>query len=156
VNIFILDTVPELCAQYHCDKHVVKMILESAQLLSTAAQQESKIDGLYKPTHFNHPCSIWTRTSRSNFLWLVELAKQLCIEYTHRYEKNHKSFDVILKCYDLQDKINDGELTPFVQAMPEKYRSDNAVDSYRNYYVEEKYKILSYTRRDRPYWIFNL
>ena len=153
MNIFILDENPELCAQYHCDKHVVKMILESAQLLATAVQEKARIEGLYKPTHRNHPCGIWTRRSRANFLWLGELAKQLCIEYTFRYKKDHKSLDMIKKCLDLQELVQPGSLTPFAKAMPDEYRNDGIVESYRKYYIGEKSGILCYTRRDIPIWL---
>ena len=74
MNIFVLDTSPKLAAEYHCNKHVVKMIIETAQMLSTAHDYlETGISGLYKPTHKNHPCSIWVRQSRENYLWTLDL-----------------------------------------------------------------------------------
>lgn len=153
MNIFILDENTELCAQYHCDKHVVKMILESAQLLCTAVQENTRIEGLYKPTHRNHPCGIWTRTSRSNFLWLADLARQLCTEYTYRYSKQHNSLKTINRCVDLQELIQPGPLTPFAKAMPDEYRNDGIVESYRKYYIGAKSDILCYSRRDIPIWV---
>jgi len=78
MNIFILSQDPHKAAQYMCDKHVVKLLLESAQILSTVSQ------GPYKPTHQNHPCTLWTAQGRDNYHWLVEHALELCREYTHR------------------------------------------------------------------------
>ena len=103
MNIFFLDWDPEVCAQYHVDKHVVKMILESCQLLYTC-HWTALADGTpeylastpngtgYKPTHRNHPCSIWLRESLDNYLWLLRLARALVDEYHFRYgdDKVHK------------------------------------------------------------------
>lgn len=86
MNIFILDNDVSKCAMYHCDKHVVKMILESAQMLSTVIR-ESGIDCGYKITHLNHPCTIWTRESLSNWKWLRNLVEALNQEYKFRFEK---------------------------------------------------------------------
>ena len=100
MNIFILDKDVKKCAQYHCDKHVVKMILETAQLLCgvhhVTAHDTAHVP--YKLSHKNHPCAIWARESFSNYVYLCELGLELCKEYTHRYGKRHKSLDVILWC----------------------------------------------------------
>ena len=82
MNIFYLDEDPVLAAQMHCDKHVVKMILESAQLLSTAhllidGDELADERGLYKATHKNHPSSKWVRDSSENYEWLWNLFDQL-------------------------------------------------------------------------------
>ena len=92
MNIFFLSCKPRICALYHADKYIVKMILESCQLLCSAHyMSKSTYQPPYKLTHKNHPCSIWTRTSLSNYNWLVEMSLELCKEYTYRYEKVHKS-----------------------------------------------------------------
>ena len=65
MNIFVLDNDPFKAAEYQCDKHVVKMVLETAQLLCSAHETAP-----YKRTHYNHPCAIWTRSSLSNYMWL--------------------------------------------------------------------------------------
>ncbi|MEK6880308.1 MAG: pyrimidine dimer DNA glycosylase/endonuclease V, partial [Nanoarchaeota archaeon] len=91
MNIFVLDKDPKIAAQYLCDKHIVKMILESAQLLCS----QFECDAPYKKTHYNHPCSIWTRTSKENYLWLIEHSLEMGLEYTKRYNKTHKSIKVI-------------------------------------------------------------
>lgn len=97
MNIFYLDKDSSKSVQYYVDKHVVKMITEYAQLLSTAVRL-SGIDAGYKVTHQNHPSAIWTRESLSNWLWLKDLSYELNKEYMYRYQKthNHKSFDTIL------------------------------------------------------------
>lgn len=154
MNIFILDQEPELAAQYHCDKHVVKMILESAQLLSTCNRYFGLDEG-YKSTHVNHPCAKWVRESLSNYYWLMHLAIFLNNEYRYRYNKsvNHKSLEVILELSTPPGLVDIG-LTPFAQAMPDEYKSENAVEAYRLYYLLEKRSILTYTKRSPPKWFF--
>ncbi len=92
MNIFVLDQDPKVCAKYHNNKHVVKMILETAQLLCGVHHMvESKIEIPYKLSHKNHPCSIWARECIENYVWLCDLGMELCFEYTYRYGKKHKS-----------------------------------------------------------------
>lgn len=135
-----------------CDKHVVKMILESAQMLCAAFP-----DGLapYGKTHINHPCTIWTRTSISNFEWLVDHAEALCKEYTFRYGKIHRSQEIIEWCKNnkkLANLPNIG-LTKFALAMPEDCKLNNPVLSYRNYYLIHKRKFAKWNKgRNPPYW----
>ena len=153
MNIFALDNDPKLCAQYHCDKHVVKMILEHAQMLSTTARLYD-LDVGYKVTHKNHPSTIWVRESRSNYEWLMEMTKHLHAEWKYRYDhqKNHKSFDLILSLPE-PDYLPDIGQTPFAMAMPDEYKSDNPVQSYRDYYVNSKKDLLVYTKRKKPNFI---
>tara|TARA_R110000787_G_scaffold14600_2_gene44926 strand:- start:2267 stop:2758 length:492 start_codon:yes stop_codon:yes gene_type:complete len=151
MNIFILDNNPKLAAQYHCDKHCVKMILESAQLL--CAQFEPKT-APYKRTHYNHPCSQWVRESITNFNWLVTFAYHLCDEYKYRYGKVHKSRDVILWCNTNKKNLNLPNIsqTPFCLAMPDVYKTDCPVQSYRNYYLGDKKDICKWKTRVIPTW----
>ena len=152
MNIFVLDNDIEKCAQYHCDKHVVKMILESAQMLSATL----RINGInlgYQVTHKNHPCTKWTRESLSNWKWLKKLAYSLNNEYKFRFDRkiNHKSYDLI-KSLPLPS-INDYGLTPFAQAMPDQYKNQDPIKAYRDFYCSEKKKILTWTKRIKPEWI---
>lgn len=94
MNIFYLDSNPTLCAKYHNDKHVVKMILETAQLLCGVHWVTGK-EAPYKLSHKNHPCSIWVRSSLENYLWLCELGLELCDEYTYRYGKKQDRKSVV-------------------------------------------------------------
>lgn len=155
MNIFILDNDPVLAAQYHANKHLIKMILETAQLISAAIRLSAKNSNYltygYKTTHQNHPCSKWCRETRSNFIWLKKLGLALSDEYTYRYGKIHKSMPIIK--YAPEEYIVDGPLTPFVQAMPDKYKHNDPVKAYRDYYIEAKSHLLVYTKRQVPIWL---
>jgi len=154
VNIFVLDYDVKKCAQYHNDKHVVKMILETAQLLCGVHYMTPQVNPQvpYKLSHKNHPCSIWCRESLSNYLWLCELGLELCKEYTFRYEKRHKSQEVIEWCIINKPQIQDNGLTPPPKAMPEEYKVEDVVQSYRNYYLGEKKSFSKWKNRSIPYW----
>ena len=154
MNIFVLDSDPQHAAQYHCDKHVVKMIVESCQIMCSVHHLFGVYSGIpYRKTHQFHPCVIWALQSRRNFEWLTELSQYLLLEYTFRYGKVHKSTQVynwIVEhplCFSVQ------ELTSFVQVMPEPYKSLDAIAAYRNYYRGEKTTILKYTLREVPLWL---
>ena len=152
MNIFILDRNPEKCARYHCDKHVVKMVLESAQILCSVLHMRGE-DAPYRPTHISHPCVKWANASFSNFSWLVELAIQLNEEYKFRYEKrvNHKSIEVVNLCAEY--RFEDIGLTPFMQCMPDRYRfQNNPVRAYRAYYKGDKRSFAAWKRRGAPSW----
>ncbi|HUB67695.1 MAG TPA: pyrimidine dimer DNA glycosylase/endonuclease V [Candidatus Methylacidiphilales bacterium] len=151
MNIFVLDLNPVKAAQYHNDRHCVKMIVETTQLLSTSLPylEQGRV-GPYKATHLNHPCSIWTRSCKGNYQWLWKLGIALCEEYTHRYGRVHgcKPYLVDLKL----SKPIPRRMTPFAQAMPERYRHQLAVTAYRAYYMAEKRHIATWTNREIPYW----
>lgn len=156
MNIFVLDYNPQLCARMHADKHVVKMILETAQLLSTAIQRCSPypLSDIYNITHVSHPCAKWTRASQSNFLWLQALGTHLCKEYSYRYKKEHKSEAIIHRVKDYLQVIPEGGFTERPQCMPDIYKEKgDPITAYRNYYLGEKTHILKYTRRHVPEWI---
>lgn len=156
MNIFFLHWNPRICAIMHADKHVVKMILETAQMLCTVHHLcESMYKPPYKMTHKNHPCTVWVRTSVENYKWLVKLGLELCKEYTHRYGKTHKCEQYIRK---MKMKKNIPSLpkigfTPPAQAMPDMYKSKDAVESYRQYYYFEKHFLLTWKKRDEPVWV---
>ena len=154
MNIFFLDFDTQKCAQYHCDKHVVKMILETAQLLCGAHHMANRIslNIPYKLSHKNHPCSIWVRESLSNYLYLCDLGLELCKEYTYRYEKRHKSQDVIEWCLSNKPLIYDIGFTTPPKAMPDEYKVDDVIQSYRNYYVGAKKDFAKWKNRDIPEW----
>lgn len=154
MNIFFLHMIPSICAIYHLDKHVVKMILETAQLLCSAHHlSDSNFEPPYKLTHKNHPCAIWTRTSLDNYKWLVELGKELCKEYTYRYGKIHKCQTVIEQLDNNLPPIPEIGFTTPALAMPNEYKGDDAVESYRAYYLFEKSHILFWKKRDTPHWV---
>lgn len=156
MNIFFLDTDTRKIAEYHCDKHVVKMILETAQLLCGVHHaSESRYIIPYKLSHKNHPCSIWARNSLSNYLYLCELGLDLCKEYTYRYGKRHKSQDVIEWCLVHKPNILDIGFTEPAKAMPDEYKVNDAVQSYRNYYNGAKADFAKWTKREMPEWFIN-
>ena len=153
MNIFVLDNDVNKAAAYHCDKHVVKMCLEYAQMLSTTANTVLSDRVGYKTTHINHPCSVWVRESAANTRWLAALLIALGREYTSRYNKVHKSVDVGVKAAWLAVKhMPDKGLTPFAQAMPEQYKDGDAVSAYRRYYIQEKAGFATWKNGEPDWW----
>ena len=151
MNIFILSTNTKQCAKWHCDKHITKMPLEAAQLLCTAINVNGG-ETPYKTAHRNHPCAIWARTTRSNFLWLAELAYELCTEYTARYGKVHACETIIDDCVLKAGHIPAGEMTPFAQAMPDEYKDQDPTVAYKNYYIGAKNDIATWKHCPAPAW----
>lgn len=154
MNIFVLDLDVKKCAEYHNDKHVVKMILESAQLLCGVHHMTESLsnDIPYKLSHKNHPCSIWARESITNYLWLCELGLELCYEYTYRYGRKHKSQEVIEWCVVNKPNISDKGFTEPPKAMPNQYKVKSVVESYRNYYLGDKAYFSKWKNRKTPKW----
>ena len=158
MNIFFLDYDVKKCAQYHVDKHVVKMILETAQLLCGVHHVTAHVTAHdtahvpYKLSHKNHPCSIWARESLSNYLYLCELGLELCNEYTYRYGKRHKSQDVIEWCLVNKPNIPDIGFTEPAKAMPDEFKVKSIVQSYRNYYMGAKSGFAVWKGREKPLW----
>ena len=158
MNIFFLDWDVKKCAQYHVDKHAVKMVLETAQILCGAHHVTAQVNRLstdqvpYKLSHKNHPCSIWVRESLSNYLYLCELGLELCKEYTYRYGKRHKSQDVIEWCVTNKVQISDKGFTEPPKAMPDEYKVKDVIESYRNYYRGAKSGFATWKNREVPEW----
>lgn len=160
MNIFYLDKDPVVAAQMQCDKHVVKMILESAQMLSTAhwiLESDNPLNeslGLYKPTHKNHPSTKWARSSAENYFWLYNHFVALCDEYTYRYDKVHLS-DKKLRgaLLHLPMKISNAQFDAPPLAMPDEFKAIDAVQAYRAYYQskQDAFK-MTWTRREKPEW----
>jgi hypothetical protein len=177
VNIFYIDRDPAQAARWMVDRHVVKMILETAQLLSTAhrmldgrmtlgktktgrnAKRFVLDDGrdsvVYQATHMNHPSAVWTRTSVENYLWLVEHFYALNDEYSHRYGgKVHKCFDLAYCLQSPPQNLRDYDMTEMPCAMDKQYIvSDDPITNYRNYYKVGKARMHSWTNRQPPEWI---
>ena len=149
MNIFVVDIDPTIAAQSLCDKHIVKMSIESAQLLCSYYPNTAP----YKRSYHNHPCAIWCRESLSNYLWLVCHGLALCDEYSYRYGRVHKSRAVIEWCGINLPSIVDTGLTRFRLCMPDEYKVTNVVESYRAYYRGEKKYLLTYTKREPPEWL---
>jgi hypothetical protein len=175
LNIFYIDENPQQAAEWMVDKHVVKMILESAQLLSTAhrvldGKKEIKIINnrkktvytlyderdtiMYQATHINHPSAIWTRTSLQNYDWLVEHFFALCQEYKYRYNKTHKCFAMGYYLQSPPKNLTDFDMTPMPNCMPEEYKkSESVINNYRMYYKYGKKELHNWKKRNPPEWI---
>ena len=155
MNIFIVNSNPVIAAQELCDKHVVKMILESAQMLCSAFENG---EAPYRRAYYNHPCTKWVRESQANYEWLLEHAYALCDEYFYRYDKSHKSIHAIAWCSNNSQRLDLNQeigLTPFTQAMPDEYKSDDTVQAYQDYYNGEKSYFAKWKKTRIPEWFKN-
>jgi len=150
MNIFVLHESPQMSAQMQCDKHVIKMILETAQMLCTVASVQG-CPTPYRATHPKHPCTVWASQSSANWWWLIDHGMALCHEYTRRYNKIHKSQKVIEYCMTLHLKFPTSTPTPFVQAMPPEYKQQDPVQAYRAYYKGEKSGFATW-KTEAPAW----
>ena len=151
MNIFYLHEDTYQCAIAHCDKHVVKMILETAQLLCSAHWMTGG-EAPYKLTHKNHPCAVWAREALGHYRWLADLGVELCNEYTHRYGKVHKTTGIIMDLALNDPGIPEGWLRDPPQCMPDHCKHENTVEAYRNYYKLEKAEIAKWKHSDAPDW----
>ena len=149
MNIFVLDENPVIAANYACDKHVVKMILESAQMLC-AVQPEGTAP--YKRSFYNHPCTKWVRESARNYEWLLLHAYALCDEYTRRYGKVHNTEEVIEWCDNNRPELPNIGLTKQPTCMPDYCKTESVVGSYRKYYINEKAKFAKWKDGNIPSW----
>lgn len=178
MNIFYLSHNPVECAKFHVDRHTTKMVLEYAQLLSTAHRVldgveliglsdsgrkkkfwtlgDSRDYTLYKATHINHPSAVWARQSAENYLWLANMLIALCEEYTYRYGKIHKTERdglayVLLK--NIPHNIGNSGFTEPTPAMPDDVKIiGDSIKSYRNYYINNKAHLANWKKRTTPEW----
>ena len=177
MNIFYLDTNPALCAEYHCDKHVLKMIIEYAQLLSTAHRildgeevqmlsnsgkqmvtqyklNNDREEHLYKCAHINHPSNIWVRSAADHYIYTMELWNSLNREYTNRYNKVHMTFKKLCQYLNqLPNNIdyNVGFQEP-PQCMPDECKNENdTIEAYRNFYKAHKREFATW-KNGTPTW----
>jgi hypothetical protein len=155
MNIFVLDKDPVIAASYHNDRHVVKMILESAQMLSTA---HAVLDGKERhcnvgATHHNHPAAVWVRQSTANYEWLWRLGTALLAQFEDRYGHEHSYKRTMAKLAKPPRRMPIDKLTPFAQCLPIPYKRADAVEAYRLYYMNEKYHIAQWKPpSDTPEW----
>ena len=156
MNLFFIDRCPIKSAQQLCDKHVVKMVLETAQMCSTAMHEwglAPHFKHIYKPAYINHPMTVWVRDNGYNLAWAVNHGLEIGREYTRRYGKIHKSTAVLAEMDDgwVHDDY-DAHTTP-PQCMPDEFKCDDYVEAYRAYYRKDKRYILQWTGRPVPEWI---
>jgi len=175
MNIFYLHDSPEECAKMHNNKHCVKMILESAQMLCTTHRhldqffsQDEKGDYVftqvgimkdnesvvYKTAHLNHPSTKWVRESGNHYMYLYNLFVALCDEYTFRYGKVHLTDTKLRNLLKEQPKNipNAGFKKP-PQCMPMVYKNEDTILAYRTYYMSAKSKFMDYKKREAPQWV---
>jgi len=174
MNIFYLNKNPEECAKMHCDKHVVKMILESAQMLCTTHRHLDQFyvedndnftftkvgimkddsDAVYKTAYLNHPSTIWVRQSDEHYNYLYRLFVALCDEYTYRYGKVHLTDKKLRKLLsNLPERISKNGFKEPPQCMPDEYKNENTIQAYQNYYMGAKKSFMFYTKREVPNWL---
>ena len=165
MNIFYLDTDAKTCAQYHHDVHLRKMIVEYAQLLSTAHHElgvnSNIVNDIYKPTHKNHPCAQWTRMHLNHYEFVFNLFSSCIDEFEFRFNKEHKTKKLtpylLLPPEQLFSSPFRSTKPPL--CMPDQYKTDDPVESYRNFYNAEKQFdkngkfMANYTNRQPPDWI---
>jgi len=152
VNIFYLSTDAARAAVAQCDQHVVKMILESAQLLSTAHHEIDGASPAYKPTHKNHPSAVWVRQSRLHYAWLWNHMRHLGIEYQKRFGKVHKTiqqYSQVLQTPPVGLLGSTFDHPP--QCMPDECKRDCAVEAYQVYYHA---KATDWASKGRPMRFF--
>jgi hypothetical protein len=158
MNIFYFYDSPMKSAQAQPDKMLVKMPLESAQMLCTAhraldGDEYADSVGMYKIAHLNHPCSKWVRESSGNYFWLYKHLLALGQEYNYRYGRTHLSIDKLAKpLLSFPTNIPRGAMTPVAQAMPEEYKNENPIVAYRNYCINEKHYAKWERNRSKPDW----
>ena len=182
MNIFVLDLDPQTCAAYHCDKHLVKMIVEHCQILGSNAHlgngisKKSEITPQYRWKNFrgfpridenqeplpygigykNHPCTQWARECIENHQWLCELTLEMCKEYTRRYGRKHRG-EAICQWYKENPPHlpSKGGLTPFAQAMPDDCKNLDPVKAYRTYYLKYKTHFAKWNHSTTPQWFID-
>jgi hypothetical protein len=177
MNIFVLDLDPKKCAEYHCDKHLVKMITEHNQILGSIAytargvHKKSLITESFIEKHFqgfprqkdkkpypygigyrNHPCTKWAAESMQNYRWLCTLTLEMCDEYTKRYKRKHAGEDICRWYYSHNPLLPLLTMTPFAQAMPDDCKNSDAVKAYRDYYKKYKAKFAKWAHSEEPEW----
>lgn len=175
MNIFYLDPSPKTCAQMHLDKHVVKMIIEYAQLMSTAHRvldgeqyidktannrsikrwrlHDDREDRLMKASHINHPSGVWVRDNTENYMWLFAMWHYLCEEYTFRYGKQHACSRLKNDLAIAPFNMKNGQFYAPTPAMPDDCKiPGDSLSSYHKYYIERKSHFARWTKREVPYW----
>lgn len=161
MNLFILDKMPGIAAQFNNDSHVRKIILESVEMMGYTYD-----DGDFKPwlwlhkkgRHLNHPMSIWVRSSRANFDWTLQHAYALCDEFAFRFGKSHKCREHLdwiaanLPLDNLQSSMQTDWPRCFGQFKEVIEKSEDAIYDYRRYYMIAKRHLATWTRRGIPEW----
>jgi hypothetical protein len=163
MNIFVTSLCPRISAQVLDNKRVVKMVLETAQLLSTAIFINSTIayDDIYKPTHIKHPCTVWTALNLGNWDWLFKHFVALCEEYNFRYNKQHASEKILPYLLKHRTYIKSGSITAFAnctrsEALQVDFtQTKDTCEAYKQYLTAKWYHDKlppKWINREAPLW----
>lgn len=146
MNIFYLHHIPKVCAQYHCDKHVTKMLVEYGQMLSTAHRITNPdcSDNFYKIAHRNHPSCLWVRASKQNYVWMYKTFKHLHAEYQLRYGKTHLTFQKLNAYVSATPNIESNGFTAPPLCMDDEFKTSDPIQSYRNFYNGSKSRFATW------------
>ena len=164
MNVFALHENPIVAAQMHCDKHVVKMIVEHCQILCTVlvmlGVDRQRVP--YRPCFQHHPSVKWAAESLENYMWLLHCTLALCDEKLHRYGTPHKSRAVVLTCAALVPEVSfpRSGRTEFARAIKKDIYPHlldtsiftSSVEAYREYYRIDKRRFAKWSNREKPYW----
>lgn len=157
MNVFWLDDDPRQAARYHCDQHVNKMLLEAAQILSTAARTNGyETEFLYEATHANHPLVEWAAASSANWRRLYDHARALNEEFVERYghDDPHASWEMLRRIDPDEIRFPNDEPTEPPQSMPEEYKiPGDTVAAYRTYYANDKWDWAEWKYTPEPAWL---
>lgn len=151
MNIFFVHNDPVVAAQQLCDKHIVKMCLETAQILCSVSWRYG-VPAPYKATHKHHPMVLWAGNTLDNWRWTISHGTALCAEYSVRYGRKHKAGDKIEWCEFNGGRPVNGEFTTPPLCMPDLYKSDNYTAAYRNYYIGDKVRFARWRNDNIPDW----
>lgn len=163
MNIFASYECPIKSAKAMCDQHVIKQVLESAQMLCTAHKVLDGVDKKYKATHQNHPCNIFIRQSKENYNWLYRHFQALCEEYSYRTGKVHATSSLLEELETAPKNISNNQFSIDFMCMPDEYKK--TLDVHKNYriYLAHKIKdwaertdkrpiVAKWSKRDKPEW----
>jgi hypothetical protein len=154
MNIFYVDSAPRDAAQALCDKHISKMVVETAQLLSAAhhltdSPQRSQC---YKLTHQNHPCSVWVRASNIHYDWTYVLFRELAYEFTWRRAKIHETYNKLSHVLCHTPQLPSAGWVDPPQCMPDQFKGDDAAEAYRRYYHSKEFATWTWGRQPPEWW----
>ncbi len=159
MNLFILHADNKINAAHHVDKHVVKMPVEATQLLCTVMREWCDIDYGYKSTYVNHPVTRWVGACFLNFMWTIDYANKLLLEYEYRFEREHATMEVLdgIDAYwgPINTSLSDGDRTPHHLAVSPELKHLEPVLAYRAYYLKNKRRLFKWTKRSVPSWIID-
>lgn len=157
MNIFYLDKDQQKAVEYHVDKHVVKMPIECAQILSTVARERCGIDIGYKSVFINHACTKWAGSSFANFKWLFNFGVKLCFEYNYRYGRDHATlgtlWDIRQHIDPIKEVLSDNPFQEPPKCVSPEFKHLPTVEAYRQYYINVKQRLFKWTNREIPYWL---